>query len=155
MISRTTTIEARVARLEMTNGLLLLALLVALGLAVGNARGTEPGLRAGAVQLVDEAGGVAAELAIRDGNPGLYILDPDGRTRLALFHSAEATGLHVIDADEVTRVGVAQFAHGGGGLALHGPGSKGAAVLYYKDAGTLRFYDAEGNVTNAVAATTD
>ncbi len=33
---------------------------------------------------------------------------------------------------DTTRVGVAQFAHGGGGVALYGPDSKVAAVLYLK-----------------------
>lgn len=46
-----------------------------------------------------------------------------------------------------TRIGVAQFAHGGGGFALHGPEAKGAAVLYLKERGTLTFYGDEGGVT--------
>lgn len=45
-----------------------------------------------------------------------------------------------------TRVGAAQFAHGGGGYALHGPGGRGAAVLYLKDEGSLTMYDADGAV---------
>jgi len=43
-------------------------------------------------------------------------------------------------------IGLSQFAHGGGGLALHGENSKGASVLYHKGSGSLSFYDMEGNV---------
>ncbi len=46
---------------------------------------------------------------------------------------------------------MAQFAHGGG-VALRGPDSKGAAVLYFKDQGSLRSFDSEGQVTNQVLA---
>lgn len=46
-----------------------------------------------------------------------------------------------------TRLGAAQFAHGGGGYALHGPGGRGAAVLYLSGDGSLTIYDAEGGVT--------
>ena len=47
-----------------------------------------------------------------------------------------------------TRLGAAQFAHGGGGYALHGPEMKGAAVLYLKGEGSLSMYDAEGELTD-------
>jgi hypothetical protein len=41
----------------------------------------------------------------------------------------------------------AQFAHGGGGLALHGEGGRGATVLYMKDfRGSLRMFDVDGEV---------
>jgi hypothetical protein len=43
-----------------------------------------------------------------------------------------------------TRLGAAQFAHGGGGYALHGPKMKGAAVLYLAGEGSLSMYDPEG-----------
>ena len=45
---------------------------------------------------------------------------------------------------------MAQFAHGGGGVALHGPRDKGAAVLYYKGAGSLTMYDEAGKVVARV-----
>ena len=45
------------------------------------------------------------------------------------------------------RVGVAQFSHGGGGFALHGPGTRGAAVLYLRGDGSLTQYDTTGVVT--------
>ena len=48
--------------------------------------------------------------------------------------------------DGTTRVGVAQFAHGGGGFALHGPEAKGAAVLYLQGDGSLTFYGPDGDV---------
>jgi len=54
--------------------------------------------------------------------------------------------LYVRDASDQVRIGVAQFAHGGGGVALHGAAAKGAAVLYFKEQGSLTFYDSEGNV---------
>ena len=93
-----------------------------------------------------------AELAVQDGNPGLYLIDSNGVNRAALFHGAEGTGLYIMDSDGVTRVGIAQFAHGGGGVALHGEESKGATVLYFKEEGSLRFFDSEGEITNQVNA---
>jgi hypothetical protein len=72
--------------------------------------------------------------------------------RVALLHEADTDGLFVMDAEGTTRIGVAQFSHGGGGFALHGPESKGAAVLYLKGDGSLRFFDQEGAVTNQVLA---
>ena len=93
-----------------------------------------------------------AELGVREGNPGLYLLDDSGVNRAALLHAAEGTGLYIMDSDGVTRVGIAQFAHGGGGVALHGEESKGAAVLYFKEEGSLRFFDSEGEISNQVNA---
>jgi hypothetical protein len=46
-----------------------------------------------------------------------------------------------------SRVVAAQFAHGRGGFALHGPESKGAAVLYLKEEGSLTFHGSDGEVT--------
>ena len=145
-------LETRLQRLERTNRLLLLigACTLIIGAAVRTRQPTV--IQASAVQLLDPAGQVVAELAIRDRNPGLYLTDAKGKTRLALFHSDDATGLYINDEDEVTRIGVAQFAHGGGGVALHGPESRGAAVLYFKQSGSLLFFDADGEVTSAVSA---
>lgn len=106
----------------------------------------------GTIQLVSTDGKVLAEFAIADGNPGLYLKDSDGANRAALFHADDGTGLYIMDADGVTRIGIAQFAHGGGGVALHGPNSRGAAVLYFKEEGSLRFFDSEGIVTNRITA---
>lgn len=52
--------------------------------------------------------------------------------------------LFLQDSARTIRVGLAQFAHGGGGLALHGPDARGAAVLYFKERGTLTFYGESG-----------
>jgi hypothetical protein len=77
----------------------------------------------------------------------LQVVDETGRVRIDLRHDSTETGLFVLDDAGNPRVGAAQFAHGGGGFALHGPGLKGAAVLYLKGAGTLSFYDSSGAVT--------
>ena len=153
MKSDIATVDSRLARLERANKLLLLTGACALLLAAARTAQQPEVVRAGSIQLLDPAGHVVAELAIRDDKPGLYLTDDNGKTRVALFHADDATGLYINDQDEVTRVGIAQFAHGGGGVALHGPESRGAAVLYFKDSGSLRFFDAAGKVTNAIAAT--
>jgi len=145
-------VELRLRRLERTNTLILLIGVCALLLGAARATQQPAVVRASSIQLVDPTGHVVAELAIRDAKPGLYLTDASGRTRVALFHGDDATGLYLNDQDEVTRVGIAQFAHGGGGVALHGPESKGAAVLYFKESGSLRFFDADGKVTNAIVA---
>lgn len=146
------TVERRLDRLETWNRLLLVVIVVGL-LAFMLSQKSEPGtLRAGSIQLVNDGGNVLAELAVRDGGPGLYLDDEGGQTRAALFHAPDRTGLYIMDNDGVTRIGIAQFAHGGGGIALHGAQSKGAAVLYLKEEGSLRFFDANGNVTNEVKA---
>jgi len=143
-------LERRTAQLERTVRALLLTIGAgAVGLVLTAA--TKPDVvRAHAFELLSEDGAVRAELTIRDGEPGLYLKDPSGTDRVAIFHRIDASGIYVLDAEGVTRIGVAQFAHGGGGVALHGPGSKGAAVLYLKGTGSLRFFDADGTVTNQV-----
>ena len=94
-----------------------------------------------------------SEWSAAGGYPALYFRDAEGVTRLALFHEAEASGVYVSDETGTTRIGIAQFAHGGGGVALHGPESRGAAVLYYKDDGSLRFFDGNGAVIGLDALT--
>jgi len=147
-------LERRTARLEksITGLIALCGALLLIGIT-GAAAPPPDALQARSFELVGKNGAVLAELTVRDGKPGLYIKDEGGTDRVALFHDAEASGLYVMDAAGTTRIGVAQFAHGGGGVALHGPESKGAAVLYLKGAGSLRFFDAEGNTTNQVLAT--
>ena len=56
------------------------------------------------------------------------------------------------EAGGTTRVGIAQFAHGGGGVALHGEQSRGALVMYYKDSGSVRFFGQNGDVLREIAA---
>jgi hypothetical protein len=72
------------------------------------------------------------------------------RWRVTLRHDDDETALYLRDAAGDIRVGVAQYAHGGGGFALNRPEVKGAAVLYFKEAGSLTFYDAEGTITSRV-----
>ncbi len=133
-------VETRIARLGRANrvlfGLAALAVLLALVAAGGEPRA----LSASSIGLEDADGTVRAELALREGNPGLFIEDASGADRVALFHDDDASGLYMRDESGVTRIGIAQFAHGG--VALHGPESKGAAVLYFEHAGSLRFSDA-------------
>lgn len=135
-------VETRIARLGRAKrvlfGLAALAVLLALIAAGGEPRA----LSASSIGLEDADGTVRAELALREGNPGLFIEDASGADRVALFHDDDASGLYMRDESGVTRIGIAQFAHGGGGVALHGPESKGAAVLYFEHAGSLRFFDA-------------
>lgn len=146
------TVEGRLDRLETWNKILLGIIALGCLAVLYGAKSDTAALRAKSIQLVGDSGGILAELTVREGNPGLYLNDYEGRTRAALFHAPDGTGLYVMDADGVTRIGVAQFAHGGGGVALHGKESRGAAVLYLKDEGSLRFYDAEGSITNEVPA---
>lgn len=76
----------------------------------------------------------------------VQIVDSAGRVRMDLRHDSTETGLFIADDAGDTRIGVAQFAHGGGGVALHGPGGRGAAVLYLKQSGSLTVYDTAGTV---------
>jgi len=108
-------------------------------------------LRARAVQMVDAEGRVRAELAIDDdGSAGLFVRDEEGRSRAVLVHDAAQSALYLLDEDGTIRVGSAQYAHGGGGFALHGPKSEGAAVLYLKDEGSLTFYGHDGAVLERI-----
>lgn len=152
MKEATDTLHKAVRRLQVWNGVLLGAVIVLSIVVLSGALTENNALRAQSIQLISAEGGLLAELAVRDGNPGLYLSDGNGVNRAALFHGAEGTGLYIMDSDGVTRVGIAQFAHGGGGVALHGEESKGAAVLYFKEEGSLRFFNSEGDITNQVNA---
>lgn len=148
----TADIEARLRRIERRGRLqALVLLLAAVALLTAAARGPRT-LRAESFELVTPEGHVAATLELRDGAPGFYLMDENGTQRVALFHEPQTSGLYVSDTEGVTRIGIAQFAHGGGGVALHGAQSRGAAVLYLKDEGSLRFYDADGNMTRSIRA---
>lgn len=137
----------RMARLE-SRVRILTFLVTALGLifVTGAAQTMSRSLQGREIDLVDASGRVRAALKLKDGQPGIYLYDEQGLERAALQHNIEETGLFLRDGSGTDRVGIAQFAHGGGGLALHGPGSKGAAALYFKDRGTLTFYDPDGKV---------
>jgi len=147
------TIDRRVERLERFNRILLAVAASVMVVAVLSAAGGAEGpVRASAFQLVDSNGVLRAELAFNDGNPGLFLKDENGVDRLLAVHESDGTGLTITDQEGTTRIGVVQFAHGGGGVALHGPDSKGAAVLYFKNQGSLRFFDPDGNVTRQISA---
>ncbi|NHZ73467.1 MAG: hypothetical protein GWP16_03240 [Nitrospirae bacterium] len=141
-------LESRIETLEKRTRLLLGALLVTTSLAfLGAAPSAEPEdrtVRATRFELVDTEGRVRGELSLREGAPVFSLLDETGRDRLSLNHDAGGTALFIRDEGGVIRLGAAHFAHGGGGFALHGPDSKGAAVLYYDEAGSLSFYDPDG-----------
>lgn len=139
-------------RLKKWNSVLLGAVVILVLVGIASLVSERHVLRAQSIQLVSENGDVLAELAVQDGSPGFYLKDDKGMNRAALYHAADGTGLYIMDAKGVTRIGIAQFAHGGGGIALHGQDSKGAAVLYFKDEGSLRFFDSEGAITNQLTA---
>lgn len=139
---RVATLEARGRRLKMA-GLGWLAVAMAWTCYSG---GLRQEMRARGFTLVDGNGRTAAELKMTEEGPGLFFRDSEGVARLSLVHNEEETALYVRDADDQIRIGVAQFAHGGGGVALHGEAARGAAVLYFKEEGSLTFYDLDGNV---------
>ena len=108
------------------------------------------GVVAPAYVLTDSTGLVRGEWTIRDGSPTFVLFDAEGRERLTLLHSQEQSALLLKDESGNTRVGAAQFAHGGGGFALHGTDMKGAAVLYHKRGGSLSFFDTLGSLTTRI-----
>jgi len=143
-------LEQRIATLERTIKTVVVTFGAGLLVLVLSAASRSGPVRAQAFQLLSDEGEVRAELVLQDGQPEFHLKDREGVNRVSLFHQDDASGLYVMDEEGVTRIGVAQFAHGGGGVALHGPDSKGAAVLYLKGAGSLRFFDENGAVTNQV-----
>lgn len=146
-------LERRVTHLERQHRTRLLLVAVAAWIALVPIRCAperEEMLTVRGFRLVDEAGRVRAELRTEGDAVGLYLFDDAGGERVSLSHGSEETALFLKDARGDTRVGVAQFAHGGGGFALHGEEAKGAAVLYLKQNGSLSFYDAEGELTHRV-----
>ncbi len=152
MTHRRVSMESRIDAAERRSRILGVTVAGLVLFAVITAADRADVLRASGFQLIGGNGDVRAELAFRDGHPGLFIKDEEGHDRLLATHDLGGTGLYVNDEHGTTRIGVAQFAHGGGGVALHGPDSKGAAVLYFKGQGSLRCFDSEGQVTNQVLA---
>jgi hypothetical protein len=146
-------LETRVRKLEWWNR--LLAVCVASLLIYGFTGGvelaktkTEKVLRAERIEIVGRREEPAIVLGWDEQQSvGLFVNDPGGTARIALAHDSNGSALFIRDSKGTIRVGAAQFAHGGGGFALHGPDSKGAAVLYLKENGSLTFYDDEGNPT--------
>lgn len=146
-------LETRLKHAERKVTVLSIAFVVAVAVVAYLLQGTSETLRTTSLELVDAQGNTIASLGRRDGRTGLFLMDEKSIPRVSVFHSDDADGLYVDDNQGVTRIGVAQFAHGGGGFALHGPESRGAAVLYYKNAGSLRFFDADGNVIEEISTT--
>lgn len=142
-------LERRIRALENANRrwrFAALATLVLLPVAWTVHRQPVDRIEAQAFALVDARGEALAALTMTDGGPSLLLYDDTGVVRASLSHNDDETALYLRDAAGDNRVGVAQFAHGGGGFALHGPEVKGAAVLYYKDGGSLTFYDIDGQI---------
>ena len=105
------------------------------------------GIAALAYVLTDSTRHVRGEWTIRDASPTFVLFDAEGRERLILLHIQEQSALLLKDESGNTRVGAAQFVHGGGGFAFHGVDMKGAAVLYHKRNGSLSFFDTLGSLT--------
>ena len=147
-------IETRLRALERKNRILMalvVALLAPSALASWSRRDDDV-VQARAFEMVDAEGNVRAELGIdADGSAGLFLKDVEGRLRACAIHDSTQTGFFALDDAGQIRVGAAQFAHGGGGFALHGPQGKGSAVLYLKGQGSLTFYGADGAVKNKLA----
>ena len=134
MLRTSVSLEARIQRLERRQrSLVVLGLTVSIVFLAAGRRDRSPiqdVVRAENFQLVDSAGHVWIDIR----------------------HDSTETGLFVLDDAGDTRIGVAQFAHGGGGVALHGPAARGAAVLYLKGGASLTFYDTAGQVTTRLPA---
>jgi len=151
--------EARIRKLEWWNRLLVISVVSLLAYGFTSQftlakTKTEKVIRAERLEIMGQQGEPAAVLGFDDaGSAGLFINDPGGSVRVALAHDSDGSALFIRDSQGVIRVGVAQFSHGGGGVALHGPDSKGAAVLYFKESGSLTFFDPEGNPTDRIPET--
>ncbi len=144
-------LDERIRTLENRSRLLVATVAgVLVVLFLSGAGNRSAALSARSFQLVDGDGRVRAELAMGEKGPFLALRDEADLDRLLLTQGDDATALFIADESGTTRIGVSQFAHGGGGFALHGPESKGAAVLYLKGDGSLRFFDDDGTVTNEV-----
>ena len=150
MNGQAATLQERVERLERRNRVLAAAVGACVTLLLLAAAGPVTTIEAQGLRLLDDDGRVLVELGRRDDAAGLYILDGNGVPRVTLRHAPDESGLLLSDEQGVTRVGAVQFAHGGGGFALHGAGSRGAAVLYYRNGGSLAFYDEDGALRQRV-----
>lgn len=146
-------LQTRVRRLEWWNRILVLCVAGTLTLGFTSQvtptrRNVEKILRAERLEILDQQGRPRVVVGLDElGSAGVMVNDTAGEARVTLLHDLEGSALFIRDAEGVIRVGVAQFAHGGGGVALHGPESKGAAVLYYQESGSLTFYDLDGEPT--------
>ncbi|AGN11326.1 hypothetical protein [Simiduia agarivorans] len=115
---------------------------------------TNDQLRVKALHLVDDGGTPRGQLQLSAGGaPELLMLDESGEARIKLTYANGDAGLYLFDEQGTHRIGIAQFAHGGGGVALHGKNARGALVLYLKnDNASLRVFDTEGQVVDRFPA---
>ena len=99
-------------------------------------------------ELVDDKGRVRIEMKMDEGNPVLSIKDENGKDRVIVFHKPKATGVYIKDEAQHTRVGLAQFPHGGG-VAMHGENGKHSAVyVLLNNKARLDVYDEKGKLTD-------
>lgn len=146
-----TILEKRIKRLEIQNRLLIFSFVFILFLSFNHGCETNPAaqtVRCSKLEVVDQNGSVMAMIGTdADGSRGLFLYDEQANLRVATIYDSTQSAFYAIDSEGAIRAGLAQYAHGGGGLALHGAGSKGGAVLYFKNSGSLSFYDGEGRTT--------
>ncbi len=148
-------VNKKIRRLEIFIAILTMLVIALIAMLFKTSSSSSEVIQARGFQLISEGGQPMGGLMFQDGFPSVYLTDGDGNNRLIATHDTDGTHLFLKDESGTTRVGVAQFAHGGGGFALHGEHSKGAAVLYFKEKGSLRFFDADGKVTNQLKAKED
>ncbi|MBT8400704.1 MAG: hypothetical protein KJO98_09525 [Rhodothermia bacterium] len=142
-------VQDRISRLERRNRWTMSFLGVLIGvflLAAGMQRVGPDAVRASSFEMVDSNGAVRAAIEMREGFPAIAVYDGNGQERILLTSTVSESAVFIKDSTGTTRLGMAQFAHGGGGFAAHGPESKGAAVLYLKGRGSLSFIDPDGNM---------
>ena len=148
------TVEERIQTLEgqirVFIGIIVTLILIVLFITVFDLNGSAV-VTCQQINIIDAEGKEVAMIGIdKDGSWGLFIYDKSGKLRLATIHDTTQTALYLLDSTEAIRVGAAQYAHGGGGFALHGEQAKGSTVLYHKDSGSLTFYGENGAVLEKI-----
>jgi hypothetical protein len=150
--------ECRIARLEARLRALVMVGIAGLSLLTLGALAGEDSdgvVRTRALEVVDESGRVRAALRTEKGHPELVLYDASGTPRASLLQDPDQSALFLRDAEGTIRVGAAHFAHGGGGIALHGEESRGAVALYLAEGrGALSFYGPDGTLLHRVPAPT-
>jgi len=148
--------ECRIARLEARQRAVVVVGIAGVSLVTLGAlarQAPDDAVRTRALEVVDESGAVRAALRVENGNPELVLYDASGVPRASLLQDPDQTALFLRDAEGTIRVGAAHFAHGGGGIALHGEESRGAVALYLAEGrGTLSFYGPDGTVLHRIPA---
>jgi hypothetical protein len=147
------TADQRMKHLERRINLVGVSGLIVFAIAiVGYTLPTNETVRAERFELVSTDGTLLATLETNEqGATGLFVRDDSGRVRISISNSHEEAALFIKDAAGDTRLGAAQFSHGGVGLALHGDQMKGAAVMYLSNRkGSFRLFDENGTVVNQI-----